>query len=113
VDNDVQQASEIRAARNQALFRSINDKLTKEASIDVLPRTFEIACECADVTCTRVLEIPVDEYAAVRANPRWFIVLHGHVFPNVETVIDETDTHVVVEKTAAAAAVAEALVNGR
>jgi hypothetical protein len=44
---------------------------------------------------------------SVRANPRTFVVLPGHVYPDVEDVISEAESYVIVEKLAAAADVAE------
>jgi hypothetical protein len=41
--------------------------------------------------------------------PRQFMVRPGHVYPAVETVVREAETYVVVEKTAVAGEVAEAL----
>jgi hypothetical protein len=96
---------ELRAARNQALFRAVNDQL------ETLTRTgtFPIACECADTNCVETLQIRRDEYDEVRRNPRHFAVLPGHVYPDVETVVKDADAYVVVEKLAAAGEAAEEL----
>lgn len=105
-----QHEREVRAARNQALFRAVNDKLKalNEGFLSVT-KTFTVACECADVSCVEMLDIDPDDYLTVRAEPREFVVLPGHVYPDVETVVRETDGFVVVQKLAAAAAVAEIL----
>jgi hypothetical protein len=101
---------EVRAARNQALFRALNEKLQtlNEAFADATG-TFTIACECADTTCIEMIEVDPDEYRAVRAEPRHFAVLPGHVYPDVEVVVRESERYVVVEKTATAGEVAEVL----
>ena len=101
---------EIRAARNQALFRAVNEKMTElnEAFVGVTG-AYAIACECADTGCVQTVEIAPDAYEQVRANPRRFVVLHGHLYPEVETVVGEADGYVVVEKIEAAARVAEEL----
>lgn len=94
-----QQEREVRAVRNQALFRAVNEKLqTLNDSFQSITGTFTIACECADTTCIEMLEIEPDEYSAIRAEPRHFTVLPGHVYPEVERVIRESDGHIVVEK---------------
>ena len=54
------------------------------------------------------LVIEPRDYDAIRGNPRQFIVLPGHVFPEAERVVTEADGHVVVEKIGAAGAAAEA-----
>lgn len=45
----------------------------------------------------------------VRANPRHFAVLPGHLYLDIETVVTETETYVVDEKIAKAAEFAEQL----
>jgi 5-bromo-4-chloroindolyl phosphate hydrolysis protein len=101
---------EDRAARNQALFRAVNEKLEvmNEAFVQ-FNESFTIACECADVSCVEMLEIDPDEYQAVRAEPRHFAVLPGHIYSEVEVVVREGEGYVVVEKTDAAGEVAELL----
>jgi hypothetical protein len=55
------------------------------------------------------LEIGPGDYQAVRKNPRRFVVLRGHVYLDVERVVDARDgsEYVVVEKERLAATVAE------
>jgi len=100
---------EIRAARNQALFRALNEKI-REVNLEfsVATENLVIACECADVTCVEMIDISSDEYASVRRHPQQFAVLEGHVYPEVEKVVALNHTHVVVEKLARAGAIAEA-----
>jgi hypothetical protein len=101
---------EIRVARNHALFRALNENI-KEVNLEfsVVADTFAIACECADETCFEALDISADEYAAIRADPRHFAVLGGHVYPDIEKVVAKNTTHVVVEKRDRAGVVAEAI----
>jgi hypothetical protein len=108
---DVQQHErEVRAARNQAMFRMLNERLAEARdALDVISSVHEIACECADTTCIQSLRIPADEYEEVRNEPNHFAVLPGHVYPDVEFVVRETDGYVVVEKVADASLIAEAL----
>jgi predicted RNA methylase len=110
VDADPTEEREVRAARNQSLFRAVNEKMTQvnQAFVSVTG-AYAIACECADTSCVQTVDIAPDAYEQVRANPRQFVVLHGHVYPEVEIVVGEADAYVVVEKIAAAARVAEEL----
>jgi hypothetical protein len=114
MESSTQTEREARAARNQALFRAVNEKLgaMNEAFVQFNEK-FTIACECADVSCVEMLEIDPNEYQAVRAEPRHFAVLPGHIYPDVEVVVREGDGYVVVEKTGAAAEVAELLEGDR
>jgi hypothetical protein len=110
------QTREVRAGRNQSLFRAVNESLVAlNEAFAVMTDTFSIACECADVRCIETLEISPEAYAAVRADPRRFVVLTGHVYPDVERVVDEADDYVVVEKFGVEGSVAEmfAPVDGR
>jgi hypothetical protein len=105
-----QEEREVRAARRQSLFRSVNERIDEVApQREEVAETRTIACECASIDCTAKLEMTRAEYEEVRGNPRWFVVLPGHVFNDVERVVRETPTYVVVEKTGAGAAVAEVL----
>jgi hypothetical protein len=105
-----QQDREIRAARNQSLFRAVNENLRvlNEAFASVT-ESFTVACECSDTSCVEMLEIHPDEYVAVRADPRHFVILPGHVDLEAETVVREAEGYLVVEKIAAAGEEAELL----
>ena len=108
MEHDSQHEREVRAARNQALFRAVNEKLRDlNEQFAVMTEEFVIACECADTTCVQTVTISADDYMSVRANPRTFVVLPGHVYPEVEDVIREAEPYVVVEKFATAGEVAE------
>jgi hypothetical protein len=92
------------------MFRAVNEQLTTlNETMAIVTRTFTIACECADTTCLEMIEIAPEEYEAVRAEPRRFVVCSEHVDPTVEVVVDEHAGFVVVEKIATAADVAESL----
>jgi hypothetical protein len=103
---------EIRAARNQSMFREINERLTRDDPLAEITGSHVIACECADPTCVQTLAISNEQYQRVRREPRQFVVLPGHIYPEVERVTAEHRTHVVVEKLGQAAEVAEALEPG-
>jgi len=101
---------EVRAARNQALFRAVNEKLaTLNEAFAQVAGTFAVACECADTSCVEMIEIAPEDYRAIRAEPRRFVVRTEHVYPDVEVVVHESPAYVVVEKVAGAAEMAELL----
>jgi hypothetical protein len=108
MDSRDQDDRAIRAARNQALFRAVNEKVEEvNAAFATVTADFAIACECADVDCIETLKISPAEYEAVRANPRRFAVLRDHIYPDVEEVVRTSKQYVVVEKTAKAAQIVE------
>jgi hypothetical protein len=90
-----------RAARNQSLFREINERIEdlNDAFSD-LTQTGEWVCECANETCIERVEMSAAEYEAIRAQPRCFFVAPGdeHVWPDVETVVDRRARYWTVEK---------------
>jgi hypothetical protein len=98
---------EIRAAWNQSMFRAINERLTREDPLGELAGSHVISCECADLSCVQTLAISAARYEQVRKEPRHFAVLPGHVLPDVERVVAEHETYVVVEKFGEAGEMAE------
>jgi len=95
-------------ARNQVLFRAVNEHIAelsgKWAEVDV--NLF--ICECGSEACSEALEITADEYERVRAHGARFLVLPGHQLPDLERVVDGCSRFLVVEKLGAAAAIARA-----
>ena len=97
-------AREVRAARNQALFRAVNEKMRQlNEDVSSLTGSFTIACECSDAECLEMIEISAEEYVDVRSEPRHFVVLEGHIICEIEFVVRETAGWVVVEKREAVA----------
>jgi hypothetical protein len=98
-----------RVARNQDLFRNVNERVkdVNEAFGDLLPLT-DWLCECADTACAERIALTLDEYEALRAEPTQFAVApsESHVFFEVENVVDQTERYWVVDKIGTAARVA-------
>lgn len=93
-----QQDRELRAARTQALFRAVNEKIRAvNDDFAELTGSFTVACGCADPVCLEMLEIPVDVYRRVRQSPYTFVLLADHVDGAVERVVAQEDSYVVVE----------------
>jgi hypothetical protein len=97
----------VRAARNQALFRAINEELRGSFG-EGHGSNLQITCECADTECVETLEIDLEHYTRIRDDATQFAVLPGHVYSEVEVIIAEHAGFVVVEKTGEAARVAVA-----
>lgn len=100
---------EVRAARNQALFRAVNEKMFElNESFGDLIGTFAIACECSRIDCVELVEIPADAYRSIREQPRAFALLPGHVEEDVEHVLSAHDGYAVVEVLGNGARIADA-----
>src|SRR5581483_3942207 len=100
-----------RAARNQSVYRSANEKL-KPINAAVHQRgdpLGEWICECADASCELHVLATRLEYEQIRANPRAFIVYVSHVDAEVERVLVANDRYTIVEKFDNGGEVAEAL----
>jgi hypothetical protein len=96
-----------RAARNESLFREVNERIEDLAS----DSAFSIfICECMNELCDENVPMTLEEYEAVRRDGNRFVVLPGHHVAEVEDVVDVVDgRYVVVAKLGAGAEVAEEL----
>ncbi len=109
METESQQDRDLRAARNETLFRAVNEKLRElNEAFSEVSETYAIACECADVGCVETLHVSTQEYLTVREHPRRFLVLRDHVYENVERVLSSNDGYLVVEKTAAVSEITDA-----
>lgn len=95
---------ERRAAENENLFRRVNERVEElSRGLDELP----LVCECSRADCAeRLPAVSPSEYEQVRGHPQWFFVATGHERPAVETVVEERDGYLIVEKRGEAGEVA-------
>jgi hypothetical protein len=96
--NDSLEARQVRLAKNQALFRAVNEEVENIAEDRKAADPIAFVCECAMPDCGSPIELARGEYEAIRRSPTHFFVLTDHVFPEVENIIDERGRYVVVEK---------------
>jgi hypothetical protein len=85
-----------RLARNQSLFREVNERIEMMTAGD--NEAVEFVCECSDTDCVSTVELKVDEYEGIRSKPTWFFVKSGHDIPEIERVVSRSDGYAVVEK---------------
>jgi hypothetical protein len=98
---------EERAARNEALFREVNEQvrsLSDQFASDT--GTVGFVCECSRDDCAERLELPIAVYEAVRAHPRRFLVVPGHD-GDFEHVVERSLGYVIVEKEGDAGRIAQ------
>ena len=86
-----------RAARNEALFRDVNERIS-ETSLAWEGERLSAMCECHQLQCAETIEVTRAEYEAVRATGDRFLLVDGHKDEEIERVVDRTDRFVVVEK---------------
>ncbi len=87
-----------RIARNEVLFRGVNEEIAALNTWGAGLTTFPIVCECGTGSCTETLRVPCTRYEAVRSRPERFIVKPGHELPEVEDVVEEGAEFHIVEK---------------
>lgn len=99
---------EQRAARNESLFREVNENIARLEERHGTTTTEPVfLCECANADCTEHVSVGPQVYTRVREQPRLFFVLPGHEDPKLERVVETHRDYLIVEKTGAAGQVAE------
>ena len=101
---------EQRLARNENLFREINERVRQIAAqhgTDV--HRYEFYCECSSIDCTLRVELELPEYERVRTHGSRFLVAPGHDLPEIERIVEQAEGWWVIEKDGAAGDFAEGL----
>ena len=93
-----------RLARNQSLFREVNERIRYLADVNerieyvAEAATSEFVCECSNPDCISTIELTVVEYERVRSNPTWFVIKPDHDLAQIERVVSRDDGFAVVER---------------
>lgn len=94
-----------RLARNEALLREVNDGIVRGLWPGEQRARFR--CECARLDCNETIELSLAEYERLRGSPRRFAVIAGHELPELETVVEAHSGYLTVEKGDLAGAIVE------
>ena len=87
-----------RCARNESLFREVNERVEQiQQGFGVIAES-EFVCECDRLDCAQKFEMSLHEYERLRADPTTFAVIPGHESLDVEDVISEQGRYNVVRK---------------
>ena len=105
---------ESEAAANEALFRETNEGIRAVVDRpDVVLPVVPFVCECSDLSCRRLLNVPLAVYERVRSSPRQFLHALEHIDDGTRgRVVETSDGFAVVEKTGLSAEVAEGAAQG-
>jgi DNA-directed RNA polymerase subunit RPC12/RpoP len=98
-----------RIAKNEDRARSFNETLERGGRGHGADGVAEFLCECGNADCSRTIEIPIAEYEEVRRNPKRFIIAVGHTADDVEVVVTEKRSYIIVEKLGGPGKIAEDL----
>lgn len=86
-------------SRHQVLIREVNERVRDVVAPLLAAREEgEFLCECADEACIETIRLDLEEYGAVRASPRRFVMIPGHQDGIGEVVVQGNRRFVVVEK---------------
>jgi hypothetical protein len=87
-----------RAARNEEVFRGVNERIEEGAEQHAVATPLPFHCECARSSCFERIEIPPARYATVVRERYRFVVIPGHEEPQIERIVETEADFLVVEK---------------
>ena len=97
-----------RLVENEALFREVNERIREVVTTLHGPGPFGFLCECSNRDCETRVHLSLEEYEAVRAQSDRFLVAPGHVFPDIERVVETHGHFEIVDKDDEVEAIARA-----
>jgi hypothetical protein len=86
-----------RKARNQTLFREVNERIAELSAKFDDSAAQGFICECSQTGCTEIVNVPLATYARVRENPTLFLLVAGHQESDHEVVIQDFGSYLIVE----------------
>ena len=86
-----------RCARNQILFREVNNRILGLGDRFSAEDKTDFLCECSDLDCDKTISLTAEEYRSVRADPIRFVTSPGHLEPTVDKVVGRPDRFWIVE----------------
>jgi hypothetical protein len=87
-----------RAARNEEIFREVNDRIEAGADQHGVGSPLPFHCECGRASCFDKIEIPPREYERIARERYRFVLIPGHEDAAIERVVESHDDFVVGEK---------------
>ena len=92
-------AREERIGLNEAVFREVNERIEQLAeAFDLKTGQLDLVCECGKSDCVERIGMTHQEYESLRSESHQFAVFPGHVFPDVERVVDKRKGYDIVQK---------------
>ena len=87
---------EDRLARNETLFREVNERIEEVSSQE--EDRIDFLCECGVEQCKDPIALTIAEYERLRTDPTTFGVAPGHSIESIEDVVSKTERFHVVRK---------------
>jgi hypothetical protein len=82
----------------EAAFRIANERTARWEERHSEGRSELYLCECGEQPCRKRVALTREQYESVRADARHFVVLPGHVIPDLETVVGSFADYEIIEK---------------
>jgi hypothetical protein len=92
---DSPRPAQLRAARNQELFRELNNAISK---LRYSSSFNEYVCECGLKTCLGTITLTTRQCEQIRSDPTRFVVLPGHWSKKHERIVGEGRGYQPVER---------------
>jgi hypothetical protein len=97
-DSGVAALMQDRLARNEAVYRDVNEQIDSLNTLGAGMPRFPIVCECAGESCSETMLVDHAFYESVRAHSERFIVTSPHFRPEVDEVVEDHGGMLVVAK---------------
>ena len=82
----------------------LNERIEDLAEkFDLKAEPLDLVCECGNADCVERISMTRAEYEGIRSEAQQFAVFTGHVYPDVERVIEKRKGYDVVQKVTGAA----------
>lgn len=101
------EAREERLAKNEVIFRTVNEAIQQKAIEFGGLDEYQFICECSANDCFERISLTLRQYEQIRVEGVRFFVAPGHENVEVELVVGETATYSIVEKDGTAGLIAE------
>lgn len=98
---------EQRLAKNEVLFREVNERIEQAAEDASFEGLMVFVCECGNAECAETIEVTLAEYEAARSQPTLFLVVPGHEHGEITRVLEQNERFAVVEKVGEAGEIAQ------
>jgi hypothetical protein len=105
-DLETGEAREERYAKNEVIFRTVNEAIEQKAIELGGLAEYQFICECSSSTCFERITLDLKAYEHIRHEGVRFVVTPGHENVEVELVVATTPMYSIVEKDGSAGIIA-------
>jgi hypothetical protein len=106
-NSETSEAREERLAKNEVIFRTVNEAIQQKALQMGGLDEYQFICECSTPDCFERISLTLRQYEHIRREGVRFVVAPGHEDVEVELVVGTRGTYSIVEKDGSAGIVAE------